>query len=101
MTVQEIIFIFSFSLFAIGVAGVVATQNNFLFALMSIEIMLLSSIFLFTACSIFFIDSSMQAFVLLILTVAAAESAVGLALLIHFFKSKGSISYSFANLIKG
>jgi NADH-quinone oxidoreductase subunit K len=101
MLPHEIYILWSAQLFMIGFFGVLSSQNNVLFMLMAIEICLLASNVVFIVCSSFYEDASGQVFALFILTVAAAESVVGLALLILFFKIRGTIAYSYINLIKG
>lgn len=98
---HEICLLLALNLFAIGICGVLSTQNNLLFMLMAIEIMLLASNILLISNSVFFGDFGGQVFALLVLTVAASESAVGLALIVLIFKSRGTIAYSYINLIKG
>jgi len=88
-------------LFFIGCLGLLSTQNNLVFMFLSIEIIFLSAISVCVVSSVCYGDVVGQIFVLCILTVAAAESAVGLALLVLLYKLRGTIAYSFINLIKG
>jgi NADH-quinone oxidoreductase subunit K len=97
----EIYIILSVQLFVIGVLGVLSTQNNLLFMLMSIELILLSANLIFIVSSLEFNELTGQICSLFILTVAAAESAIGLSLLILLYKLRGTIAYPFINLIKG
>ena len=90
----------AFALFLISLAGLVATQPNLIFLLLAAEIALLSANLVFIVSSVFFQDITGQLFSLFILTVAASESAIGLAIFILFFKQKGSLSYLFVNLLK-
>ena len=68
---------------------------------MSIELMLLSINFLLLTISIFIDNVNSQVFVLYILVVAAAESAIGLSILIAYYRQRGSISIKYTNLLKG
>lgn len=78
-------------LFSIGVFGLVLNRKNILIIIISIELMLLAVNLNFIIFSIYLDDILGQLFVLFILTVAAAESAIGLAILIAFYKIKGTI----------
>ena len=78
-------------LFAISVVGIFLNRRNVLIILMAIELMLLAVNLNFIAFSRFLGDSAGQVFVFLILTVAAAESAIGLAILVLLFRNVGSI----------
>lgn len=89
----ELYLLWACQLFILGLAGILSMQNNVLFALIAIEIMLLASGVILAISSSVFLDGSGQMFVLFILTVAAAESAVGLALLIRFYKIRGEATY--------
>lgn len=80
------------ALFVIGVAGVFANRRNILVVLMSVELMLLAVNMNFIAFSRFLDDIHGQVFVFFILTVAAAESAIGLAILIVAFRKRRSIN---------
>ena len=87
-------------LFCIGVYGVLARKNAVM-VLMSIELMLLAVNFNFLIFSVYLDDLIGQIFSLFILTVAAAESAIGLALLVIYYRARGTISVEFINLMKG
>jgi len=78
-------------LFAISVVGIFLNRRNVLIILMAIELMLLAVNLNFIAFSHFLNDASGQVFVFFILTVAAAESAIGLAILVLLFRNIGSI----------
>ena len=78
-------------LFFIGLIGVILNRKNILTVLMAIEILLLAVNLNFTAVSVYLDDIIGQIFVIFILTIAAAESAVGLAILTIFYKLKTSI----------
>lgn len=88
-------------LFVIGIFGVFLNKKNIIIILMSIELMLLAVNINFVAFSSYLNDIMGQIFSLLILTVAAAEAAIGLAILVIFFRNKGSISVDDINEMKG
>ena len=79
-------------LFCISVAGIFLNRKNILIILMCIELMLLSVNMNFIAFSYFLGDFNGQVFVFFILTVAAAESAIGLAILVVLFRNRGTIN---------
>ena len=79
-------------LFAISVAGIFINRKNVIILLMCVELMLLAVNFNFIAFSHFLGDTAGQVFVFFILTVAAAEAAIGLAILVVLFRSKRSIN---------
>jgi len=93
--------ILSALLFSISVAGIFLNRKNVLLLLMCIELMLLAVNFNFIAFSRFLGDTSGQVFVFFILTVAAAEAAIGLAILIVLFRSKRTINVEDLNVLKG
>ncbi len=86
--------IINFSLFFIGLLGVLYNRNSILIVLMGIEMALLGLNLNFITFSILYNDLFGQIFAFFILTVAAAESAIGLAIIIAFFKTHGNISIS-------
>ena len=88
-------------IFVIGIFGVFLNKKNIIIILMSIELMLLSVNINLVAFSSFMNDITGQMFSLLVLTVAAAEAAIGLAILVIFYRNKGSISVDDINLLKG
>jgi len=88
-------------MFLLGLLGIVLNRKNLLIILMSIELLLLSINFSFLEISLSRDDLIGQIFSLYILTVAAAESAIGLAILVIFYRIKGTISVKFFNLLKG
>ena len=88
-------------LFLLGLWGMVAVRKNIIIILMSIELMLLSINLNFIIFSVFLDDLIGQFFALLILTVAAAEAAIGLAILIVYYRIRGIISIDFISSIKG
>ena len=79
-------------LFTIGVFGIFLNRKNVIVILMSIELMLLAVNINFITFSAYLDDLVGQVFVMFVLTVAAAEAAIGLAILIVFFRNKGSIA---------
>ena len=88
-------------LFSIAVAGVFLNRKNVIVLLMSIELMLLAVNFNFVAFSRWLGNLDGQVFVFFILTVAAAESAIGLAILVLLFRNKSSINVDELNTLKG
>ena len=88
-------------LFALSVVGIFLNRRNLIVLLMAIELMLLAVNTNFVAFSYFLNDMQGQVFVFFILTVAAAESAIGLAILVLLFRNKSSISVDELNLLKG
>ena len=89
------------SLFVIGIFGIFLNRRNVIIVLMSIEIMLLSINLNMVTFSYFLGDLKGQIFSMFILTVAAAEAAIGLAILVCYFRNKGSISIESVNTMKG
>jgi len=88
-------------LFTIGIFGIFLNRKNVIIILMSIELMLLAVNINFIAFSSFLNDLSGQIFTMFILTVAAAEAAIGLAILVSFFRNKGSIAVEDISALKG
>lgn len=88
-------------LFAIGVLGIFVNRKNIIIILMSIELILLSVNINLVAFSSFLNDLAGQVFALLVLTVAASEAAIGLAILVVYFRNRGSIAVEDINLMKG
>lgn len=93
--------IFVSGLFLIGVLGLVISRKNLILILMCVELMLLAINLNFIVFSVFLDDILGQVFALFILTVAAAESAIGLAILVIYYRLKGSILISYINSLKG
>ena len=91
----------SIILFLLGIWGIFFNRKNIIIMLMSIELMLLAVNLNFVLFSVYLDDLIGQIFALLILTVAAAESAIGLALLVVYYRVRGTIAVEFINLIKG
>lgn len=88
-------------LFTIGIFGIFLNRKNVIVILMSIELLLLSVNINFVAFSSFLGDLMGQVFTMLILTVAAAEAAIGLAILVVFHRNRGSIAVEDVNVMKG
>ena len=88
-------------LFTLGVLGIFINRKNVIVILMSIELILLSVNINFVAFSSFLNDIVGQVFALLVLTVAAAEAAIGLAILVVYFRNRGTIAVEDINMMKG
>jgi NADH-quinone oxidoreductase subunit K len=88
-------------LFTIGVFGIFLNRRNIIIILMSVELILLSVNINLVAFSAELNDLAGQVFALLILTVAAAEAAIGLAILVIFYRNRGSIAVEDVNMMKG
>ena len=88
-------------LFVIGIFGIFLNRKNVIIILMSIELMLVSVNINFVAFSVFLNDMIGQVFTLFILTVAAAEASIGLAILVCFYRLKSSILIDEASSMKG
>jgi NADH-quinone oxidoreductase subunit K len=88
-------------LFVIGIFGIFLNRKNVIVILMSIELMLLAVNINFVAFSAHLNDLVGQVFTLFVLTVAAAEAANGLAILVCFFRNRGSIAVEDVNMMKG
>ena len=88
-------------LFTIGIAGIILNRKNIIVILMSVELILLAVNLNLVAFSSFNGDLTGQVFALLILTVAAAEAAIGLAILVTYFRNRGTIAVEDVNLMKG
>lgn len=88
-------------LFTIGLCGIFLNKKNVITILMSIEVMLLAVNVNFVAFSSYLNDLSGQVFTIFVLTVAAAEAAIGLAILVVYFRNRGSIEIEDANQMKG
>lgn len=88
-------------LFTIGILGIFVNRKNVIVILMSIELMLLAVNINFVAFSAQLGDLTGQVFALVVLTVAAAEAAIGLAILVVFYRNRGSIAVEDVNVMKG
>jgi NADH-quinone oxidoreductase subunit K len=91
----------SISLYILGLSGIFLNRKNIILILMSIELMLLSINMNFIVFSSYLGDRLGNLFALFILTVAAAESAIGLAILVVFYRVRGTISVNSIQLMKG
>ena len=91
----------SFILFILGILGIIINRKNIIILLMSIELMLLSINFLLITLSTLLDNVHGQVFALYILVVAAAESAIGLSILVAYYRVRGTISVKYTNLLKG
>jgi NADH-quinone oxidoreductase subunit K len=88
-------------IFLVGIFGIFLNRKNIIIMLMSIELMLLAVNLNFILFSLILDDLVGQIFSLLVITVAAAESAIGLAILVIYYRIRGIISVEFINLMKG
>jgi NADH-quinone oxidoreductase subunit K len=88
-------------LFTIGVCGIFLNRKNIITILMSIELILLSVNINFVAFSVKLGDLTGQIFAMFVLTVAAAEAAIGLAILVIYYRNRGSIAVEDVHLMKG
>jgi NADH-quinone oxidoreductase subunit K len=88
-------------LFTLGIFGIFVNRKNVIIILMSIELMLLAINLNFVAFSAYLGDLAGQVFAMFVLTVAAAEAAIGLAILVVYFRNRGSIEVEDINLMRG
>ena len=88
-------------LFTLGILGIFLNRKNVIIILMSVELMLLAVNINMVASSVELGDLVGQIFAMLILTVAAAEAAIGLAILVVYFRNRGSIAVEDINMMKG
>jgi NADH-quinone oxidoreductase subunit K len=88
-------------LFTLGIFGIFLNRKNVIIILMSIELMLLAVNINLVSFSSFLGDIVGQVYALFVLTVAAAEAAIGLAILVVFYRNRGSIAVEDINLMKG
>ena len=88
-------------LFTIGIFGIFLNRKNVIVILMSIELILLAVNLNLVAFSAYLGDLAGQVFAMFVLTVAAAEAAIGLAILVVYFRNRGSIEVEDINLMKG
>jgi NADH-quinone oxidoreductase subunit K len=88
-------------LFTIGVFGIFVNRKNVIIILMSIELILLAVNINFVAFSAYLHDVQGQIMAMFVLTVAAAEAAIGLAILVAFFRNRGNIAVDDASVMKG
>ncbi len=88
-------------LFTIGVFGIFINRKNVIVILMSVELLLLAVNINLVAFSAFLGDLVGQVYALIVLTVAAAEASIGLAILVAFYRNRGSIAVEDVNMMKG
>ncbi len=88
-------------LFTIGIFGIFLNRKNVIIILMSVELMLLAVNINLVSFSVELNDMVGQVFAVFVLTVAAAEAAIGLAILVAFFRNRGSIAVEDVNMMKG
>jgi NADH-quinone oxidoreductase subunit K len=88
-------------LFTLGIFGIFLNRKNVIIILMSIELMLLAVNINFVAFSVVLNDLVGQVFAMFVLTVAAAEAAIGLAILVVYFRNRGSIRVEDINMMRG
>jgi NADH-quinone oxidoreductase subunit K len=88
-------------LFTVGIFGIFLNRKNVIVILMSVELLLLAVSINLVAFSAFLDDLVGQVFALVVLTVAAAESAIGLAIIVVYYRNRGSIAVEDINLMKG
>ncbi|MEE2567553.1 NADH-quinone oxidoreductase subunit NuoK [Hyphobacterium marinum] len=88
-------------LFTIGVFGIFVNRKNVIILLMSVELLLLAVNINLVAFSSYLGDLAGQVFAMFVLTVAAAEAAIGLAILVVYFRNRGNIAVEDVNLMKG
>ena len=88
-------------LFTIGVFGIFVNRKNIIVILMSIELILLAVNINLVAFSVYLHDVVGQIFAMFVLTVAAAEAAIGLAILVAFYRNRGSIAVEDINMMNG
>lgn len=90
----------NFTLFIVSLLGVVSNRKNLLVTIMALELLLLSANLNFISFSVYLDDMYGQLFSLMILTVVAAESAIGLALIITYYRTRGSILYTNKSVLR-
>jgi NADH-quinone oxidoreductase subunit K len=88
-------------LFTLGIFGIFLNRKNVIIILMSVELMLLAVNINLVAFSVFLHDLVGQVFALFVLTVAAGEAAIGLAIIVVYFRNRGTIAVEDINLMKG
>jgi NADH-quinone oxidoreductase subunit K len=88
-------------LFTLGIFGIFLNRKNVIIILMSVELILLAVNINLVSFSVFLQDLAGQVFAMLVLTVAAAEAAIGLAIIVVYFRNRGTIAVEDINLMKG
>lgn len=89
------------ALFTLGILGIFLNRKNVIVILLSIELMLLAVNINFVAFSHYLGDLTGQVFALFVMTVAAAEAAIGLAIVVVYYRNRGSIAVEDINMMKG
>ena len=87
--------------FFVGLTGIFFNRKNVILVLVSVELMLLAIKFMFLISSVYLDDRIGQIFALLVLTVAAAESSIGLGILVVYYRIRGTVTVEFVNLLQG
>jgi NADH:ubiquinone oxidoreductase subunit K len=87
--------------FFVGLTGIFFNRKNVILVLVSVELMLLAINFMFLISSVYLDDRIGQIFALLVLTVAAAESSIGLGILVVYYRIRGTVTVEFVNLLQG
>jgi NADH:ubiquinone oxidoreductase subunit K len=87
--------------FFVGLTGIFFNRKNVILVLVSVELMLLAVNFMFLISSVYLDDRIGQIFALLVLTVAAAESSIGLGILVVYYRIRGTVTVEFVNLLQG
>jgi len=90
-----------FTIFLIGLIGIFLNRKNILLIIICVELVLLAINFSFLVSSYYLDDALGQIFAIFVLTVAAAESSIGLAILVTYYRVRGSITVESVNLLKG
>lgn len=90
-----------FTIFLIGLIGIFLNRKNILLIIICVELVLLAINFSFLVSSYYLDDAFGQIFAIFVLTVAAAESSIGLAILVTYYRIRGSITIESVNLLKG
>jgi len=90
----------NFTLFIISLLGLISNRKNLLVTIMALELLLLSANLNFISFSVYLDDMYGQLFSLMILTVVAAESAIGLALIITYYRTRGCILYTNKSVLR-
>lgn len=90
-----------FTIFLIGLIGIFLNRKNILLIIICVELVLLAINFSFLISSYYLDDAFGQVFAIFVLTVAAAESSIGLAILVTYYRVRGTISVETVNLLKG
>lgn len=88
-------------LFLLSILGIVINRSHLILMIMCIELMLLATSLLFLICSITLANLTGEIFTISILTIAASESAIGLAIMVAFYRIRGSIAIKTISLLKG